>query len=429
MGDEGGDTGTGGAQQDGERRHRDTLSGQVGGIAAGDFRVLALPAAVYLGRLEDLDERESAPIRVNRDTSLAPGERLREFLGEDLSERVLDGFVAVLGREDLPRASAIAQIHIAGGEYEAEAPLICGIDVALRRGLPLDTVERTTLEAACMAWRRAPESAPGGQIDIGSALEAAAFRGIEDVERHFRASIEPQLACNRDFIEDLERLDVEYGLGSEGLAGQLSLEWLRCYPGLNGHAQTELMTCALENAPRDAVREMIVDCRERVYPDERAKLVWLSVAYVLDPNGSRQALLEAAETSLDFIEFVREQIGSMFRFAETPLDSLLFVVEAFGACWPRMVERPRSGRAGGGWNDPQEASAFIERTIHAIANRPEPEASEALVAVIAIHAPSYADTARQALAFQCRARREFEHEIPTVDRLRALMTNTPDGTG
>ena len=429
MGDEGGDTGTGGAQQDGERRHRDTLSGQAGGIAAGDFRVLALPAAVYLGRLEGLDERESAPIRVNRDTSLAPGERLREFLGEDLSERVLDGFVAVLGREDLPRASAIAQIHIAGGEYEAEAPLVCGIDVALRRGLPLDTVDRTTLEAACMAWRRAPGSAPGGQIDIGSALEATAFRGIEDVERHFRASIEPQLACNRDFIEDLERLDVEYGFGFDGLVGRLSLEWLRSYPELNGHAQTELMTCALENAPRDAVREMIVDCRERVHPDERAKLLWLSVACVLDANGSRQALLEAVEGSLDFIEFVREQIGSMFRFAETPLDSLLFVVEGFGACWPRMVERPRSGRAYRGWNDPGDASAFIESTIHAIANRAEPEASEALVSVIANHAPSYADAARQALAFQCRARREFEYEIPTVDRFRGLMAKTLDGTG
>jgi len=428
-GDEGGGAGTGGAQWAGDRHHRTTLSEQADMIAAGDFRALALPAAVYLGRFEDLDEGESAPLYVSRDASLAPTERLREFLGEELSERVLDGFVAVLGRDDLPRASAIAQIHIAGGEYEAEAPLICGIDVALRRGVPLGTVERTTLEAACMAWRRARASARGGQIDIGPALEAAAFRGIEDVERHFRASIEPQLACNREFVDDLDRLEAEYGFASHGLAGRLSLEWLRSYPDLNGHAQTELMTCALECAPRDAVRELIVDCRERVHPDERAKLVWLSVAFVLDPNGSRQALLEAAESSSDFIGFVREQIGSMFRFAETPLNSLLLVVEVFGGEWPRMVERPGSGRAGRGWNDPRDASAFIERTILAIANRPEPEASEALVAVIANHAPSYADTARQALAFQCRARREFEYRTPTVDGFRALATNTPDGTG
>ena len=66
------------------------------------------------------------------------------------------------------------------------------------------------------------------------------------MERHFRASIEPQLARNRDFIDDLECLDVEHG--SNGLVGRLSIEWLRSYPELNGHALTELMTCALENA-------------------------------------------------------------------------------------------------------------------------------------------------------------------------------------
>ena len=427
-GDGRGDAGTGEARQAGDRSCRSALSQQADRIAAGEFRVLALPAAVYLGRSEGLDQRGITPVSVSRDASLAPGERLRELLGEDLSERVLDGFVAVLRRGDLPRASAIAQIHLADGEYDAEAPLICGIDAALRRGLPLDTVERTTLEAAYIAWRRAPESAPGGQIDIGPALKAAALRGVDDVERHFRASIEPQLACNRDFIDDLECLDVEHG--SNGLVGRLSIEWLRSYPELNGHALTELMTCALENAPRDAVRELIVDCRERMHADERAKLVWLSVACAMDPAGYRQALLEAVETSPDFIEFVREQIGSMFAFADVPLNSLLFVVEAFGGCRPRMVERPGSGRVGGGWNDPREASAFIERTIHAMANRPEPEASDALQVVFANHAPSYADTAKRALAFQCWARREFEYEIPSVDGFRALiMAKVPDGTG
>ncbi len=254
------------------------------------------------------------------------------------------------------------------------------------------------------------------------------FRGVEDVERHFRATIEPQLACNRDLVEDLESLAAEYGFGSNGLVGRLSIEWLRSYPELNGHALTELMTCALENAPRDAVRELIVDCRDRVHPDERAKLVWLSVACVMDPASYRQALLEAADNSPDFTEFVREQVGRMFRFAETPLDSLLFVVEAFGARWPRMMERPGSGRGGRGWNDPRDASAFIESTIHAIANRPEPEAGEALQVAIASHAPSYADTAKQALAFQHWARREFEYEIPTVDGFRAFLGKAPDGS-
>ena len=68
---------------------------------------------VYLGRFDGLGEN------VNGNPSLAPRERLRDVLGEDLCERVLSGFVAVLGRTDLPHASAIAQIHCAGNQHEA----------------------------------------------------------------------------------------------------------------------------------------------------------------------------------------------------------------------------------------------------------------------------------------------------------------------
>ena len=402
------------AQADGQA-HRAALAEQADSIAAGDFRVLALPAAVYLGQFDRLGEY------VNGDPSLAPRERLRDFLGEDLCERVLNGFVAVLGRTDLPHASAIAQIHCAGNEHEAEAPLICGVDVALHRGLPLDTIERAALDAAYMAWRRVPVSVSREQIDIEFALREMVFVGVEDMERHFRASIEPQLACNAEFVRELDSLGGEYGSGFDELAGRLSLEWLRAYPRLHGQAQRELMTCALQDAPREAVRRLIVDCRDRVHPDERAKLSWLSVACVIDLEGCRNALLDAAENSPDFIAFVRERIGSEFLFGEVPLDTLRFVVEVFGTRWARMVQWPGSGRTGGGWNDPGDASAFIERTIHAIASRPEPEAEDVLKNLIDNYAPSYADTAKEALAFQRMTRRDHEHKVPTVAELRELI--------
>lgn len=418
--DRDGGSGTGTAAQGDWQAHRAALAGQAESIAVGDFRVLALPAAVYLGRFDRLGEY------VNGDPSLAPRERLRDFLGEDLCERVLDGFVAALGRTDLPHASAIAQIHCAGNEHEAEAPLICGVDVALQRGLPLDTIGRAALDAAYMAWRRVPMSVSGGQIDIEFPLREMVFMGEEDMERHFRASIEPQLACNAEFVRELDSLGGEYGSGFHELAGRLSLEWLRAYPQLHGQAQRELMTCALEDAPRDAVRRLIVDCRDRAHPDECAKLSWLSVACVVDLEGCRDALLDAAENSPDFIAFVRERIGSEFLFGEVPLDTLRFVLEVFGIRWPRMVQWPGSGRTGGGWNDPGDASAFLERTIHTIASRPEPEVEDVLQNLIDNHAPSYTDTAKEALAFQRMTRRAHEHEIPTVAELRELIEGAAD---
>ena len=147
----------------------------------------------------------------------------------------------------------------------------------------------------------------------------------------------------------------------------------------------------------------------------------------MDLEGSRDALLAAAGDTPELLGHVRDRIQDRFRFAHTPLDSLVFVVEAFGTRWPRKAERPGRERGGRGWNDPCDASAFIERTIRAIAGRPEAEVGAALERLIANHAPSYADTARQALAFQRKARRDCEHRIPTVESLRAFMTQTAAG--
>ena len=400
------------------RSLRRSLAGKADRIAAGDVRVLAAPAAIYLGRFGVLD----GPAL--RDTSVAPQKRLREVLGDELSEQVLDGFVAVLGRDDLPGAEEIARIHCTGGQHEAEAPMICGIAVALGRGLPFNAVERATLDAAYMAWLRAPGSASDRRLDsIGSTLEAMVFTGIEAIERHFRASIEPQLAHDVEFVHDLDRMAEYYRFA--GLAGRLSVDWLREYPELNGDAQAELITCALESAPREALRDLIVDCRGRMPPDGRARLLWLAAACLVDLNGSREELLAAADDP-NFLGHVREAIAHLNRFADAPLESLVFVVEAFGTRWPRMPNRPGDDGKGRGWNDPRDASAFIERTIYAIANRPQPEATDALRNLIANHAPSYADTAGQALAFQRKARRDCEQDIPTVAGLRALMKGESD---
>ena len=63
------------------------------------------------------------------------------------------------------------------------------------------------------------------------------LQSVEDIERHFRASIEPQLQCNADFVHDLDRLAEYYRFAK--LAGGLSVEWLREYPALNGETQAE----------------------------------------------------------------------------------------------------------------------------------------------------------------------------------------------
>ena len=396
------------------RVHRQRLAESADGVAAGDVRVLELPAAVYLGRTVVLDGH------FHFDAEAPPAERLRAFLGDELADRAMSGFVAVLSRDDLPSASGIAEAHCEDEYCAAETPMIAGIAETLRSGRPLAGVDRAVLAGAYMAWQRSFEPDAADLGAIGPELEAALFRSDTEWKIHFRTSIEPQLDRNRNHPEELYRLTHEARFSA--LAGRLSVDWLHRYPALNPHAQTELLACALENAPRDEVRELIFGLRERTHPDQATRLLWLSADYVTDFEDRRPALLSAAAEHPEFIWIVRDRIApeNGQRFDRFSLDQLVYVVEAFGSQWPN-VGRP-TGVTRGKCN-PSDASEFIRRTINAIASRPEPEATAALQDLIANHASSYTDMMKHALALQMKGRRDHEYSSPTIGELQGAMTN------
>lgn len=395
---------------------RDALAERASDIAAGDVKVLALPAGIYLGRRYVLGEH------YNFDSGDSPEDRLRAFLGDALNEQVLAGFIAVLGRDDLPDASAIADIHCENKHWTpdaAEAPMICGAAEMLRRSCPLDRIDRSTLAAVYMAWHRAPESNTPRGLNIGSALETVLFRSEADWETHFRTSIETQLAHNCVHVCELHRLSNDSRL--TGLAGRLAVDWLQRYQTMSYYNEKELLVCALKNATHETLRSLVVDRRPKGHPDHDRKLLWLSADYVVDFDGCRVALGEAAAKYREFLWSIRDRVApnrgdGMAGFS---LDQLSFIVEAFGAQWPR-TEPPINTVITGDCN-PSDATEFIENTIYAIASRPTSEATEALQKQIADHAPSYIKTLKHAHTLQRRARRDFEYTAPTIDELRAVM--------
>ncbi len=384
--------------------HRDRQ--RVHEIAVGSVQDLAAPADIYLGRCSWFDGSES------------PEARVRGFLGDILGDQALMGFIAVLDRSDLPSAADVARVHCEYKHWEAEGPMICGIAEMLRQGRPIDAIDRPKLAAVYMAWRRALEVNASGQIDISYALETVLFNNEADWEDHFRASIEPQLAHNMGHITELHRLATDPRFAQ--LAGRLAVDWLRRYPALNLHVQTELLDSALKNALRREVRALLIDVRDRAHPDRATELLWLSADYVIDFDDRREELDKAAADNPDFLWFIRNRIGTENgeRFADFSLVHLVFVVEAFGAHWP-WIKRP--GGVTTGDCNPWDASDFIRRTIYAVATRPSPDATEALQNLIAGHVPTYADTAKHALTLQRRARRDSEYAAPTVGQLQSVM--------
>ena len=400
---------------------RDSLAERTEEIAAGAIGVLVEPANVYLGQKR---------IRVRHhasDDEPSTEDVVREFLGEDLAERVMGGFIASLGREDLPTASSIAEVRCESKHWPAEAVMICGVEELLRRGQSIQAINRDTLAAVYMAWQRALATGRRDGINIGRPLEEALFESDADWENHFRTSIEPQLVTDLVHVDELYRLTTDPDLA--GLAGRLAVEWLRRYPALRCSTQKRLLACALDCAERNAIRALTLDRQSAVHPDREMTLLWLSADYAVDFERRRDMLLEAAANEPAFIWLIQDRIAPDRRdhsdsdrgkrIARFSVAQLSYIVEAFGRQWPR-TEEPSSSV---GSQNPWDATRFIQYAIETIGGRPTPEATEALQTLIANHAPSYANRMKHVLHIQRRARRDFEYSAPTVGELRSAVTD------
>ena len=399
---------------------RQRLSEEAERVAAGDVGILADLANVYLGR------RRICVRQAGSDGELYAERLMREFLGEELAEQVMAGFIAALGRDDLPTDPSIAETWCQGKHWPAEAVMICGVAELLRRRRPLGEIDRNTLAAVYMAWERASGFGGRGGNDVGPALENVLFESDADWKDHFRTSIEPQLAADIVHVIGLSRLTTDPDLA--GLAGRLAVDWLRRYPALRCSTQADLLACALDCAEEDTVRALTLDRRSAVYPDRETMLLWRSADYAVDFERRRNTLLEAAANEPAFIWLVRDRIapnrrersGSdwrnrLARFSDAQLS---YIVEAFGRRWP-WIEQPSWSR---GRENPWDATRFIVYAIDAIGGRPTREATEVLQTLIADHAPTYADRMKHVLHLQRRARRDFEYSAPTFAEFRAVMS-------
>ena len=391
------------------RCHRDAVMERLDAVAAGDFHALSASAEAYLGRWSRL-----------LDSSATPESRLDEMLGEELSEQVRAGFVAVLHRSDLPSAADIAQYHVNQRVHWVELPMICGIVELLRHGRLLNDIGTETLAAVYMASRRTPECDSDGPFEIGPALEHVLFADERHVETHFRASIEPQLDAGVEHVDELYRLTHDAALAP--LAGRLAMDWLRTFPGLPSYVETELVSCAVQSAANEMARQFDFAGRTENAPDHDAMLLWLSASFVVDFEMRGDAVRAAAAREPALVWQIRARLGEQYQedFSRLSVTQLVYIVETFAGHWPVA---PRPTRATRGYGHPWDASEFIEQTIYAIAGRPSAEATEALRHLVDGAAMTYADAARHALALQRKARRDHEYAAPSLNELRAVMTD------
>ena len=270
-----------------------------------------------------------------------------------------------------------------------------------------------------MAWERSAESDTVNGVDIGSAIEDVLFESDENIETHFRTSIEPQLTSRTGHVIELYQFTREKRW--RALAADLAVEWLRTYRTMPVHAQRELMMCALASAPRNAAYALLLPEQDSLKADEESLLLWLLAFFVLDFDNYSAKLEEIVENNPGFLWLIRDlakwpNAEPLSRFS---IPQHAFIVNVLGVHWV-TIQRPTGATVGD--TNVWDASAFVRSVIFSMASTPTPEATDTLQTLIDGPAASYSDVARRALAQQRQVRRDFEYTPPTVAHLQSVMT-------
>ncbi len=394
--------------------HRGLHEQHAAEVAAGETCVLKEPAAVYLGLRSDFCDSD------------APHKRVLEFLGPELGARALDGFVAVLERQDLPSAGQIAETHCQNRIHCDEPLLTCAIAETLRRGDSLSEVNRDTLAAAYMAWERSPVRHSLQQIfddkRIGIPIEHVLFRSGKEIERHFRASIEPQLAVQPGQVIDFCRFMSE--IRWRDLAANLAVEWLKGFPMMHMQVRRQLAMFALSVKPSGTSDQSLLAKLETISKDMGDTLFPHLARFFLQFDTYNAVLQAVAEEHPEFLWCIRDLSASPGSdlLSRLSFPQYAFIVNVLGIKWPDL-ERPTGVTSGD--TNAWDASRFIHNVIFAIASRPDPEATEVLKRLTSGPAYTYHNVAREALAQQRQVRLDREYASPTIADLRSVMTQGP----
>ena len=391
------------------RKHRQEFAAHRVEIANGAaFGALYNCANAYLDRYSDL-RHEGGPVA-----------RLQNWLGTDLAQAALDGFVHSLSRNDLPTAKQISGSHAEGKTFNIEPIVICGIAELVRTGQPLRMVSREVLKAALAAWWEHP-SPQDLEEELGRQLEAEVFTADDETADFLTTVMEPRIRAGHEHIPKIYELsrDERY----RQVAGRLAIAWLRAYPDATPRVQKELLDTAIRFAPRGQVQAVVHERVDALRPDQVAlRPQWMAALFFVDFQKSELALTAFCDEDPAHLWALRgvNRSDDGNRWLPFSVRQWEFIVERFAERWPPAA--PPQGGARGDEND-HDAAEFIRTAIRSVGADGSREASEALDRLAACSAAArYLDEIKHVRACKQRLRRDTEYRVPSFAEVKSTLS-------
>jgi hypothetical protein len=372
---------------------------------------LGILAQVYFGMFSDL-ERNGDPVT-----------RLKNEIGNDLTEVTLEGFQAVLLRHALLSPAYIAELSAENRHYTWWYAILAGMDEKWHLARCLDVFPEAALEAAlCLAFELSTSEYDGNtsRPTTREWPDRILTERPELARRVFRAFLHPLLENKVSHSRMLHELVSNEK--TQPWCSALALELLEEFSSTPPDVLKNLLYAALAQAhcwtKLAILAKQVLMTPGRVRGEQRA--LWIVTGYLVSPDDFRDMLAGYTRNREEALWTVKELVESIASYKQGDLITLTIVQRQF-LVWLigrrfGYANRPIGEIIQGnrhGWN----AAEFVRWQIEALSAEPSEKAGEALVALASNKKlASYRDHLRHAIANQAKIRRLQQYTQPDWDK-------------
>ena len=377
---------------------------------------LGILAQKYFGVFDD-SERQFDPIT-----------RLKNDIGDDLTELTLEGFQAVLFRSDLPSPAYIAELRAEDRYAPGWYTILAGMDEKWYRVRCLDMLPEAALAAAlCLVFELSIFEDDGNTTRLTTREwpDRILTERPELARRVFRTflhSLFKKKASHSRMLDELVSNEK-----TQPWRGTLALELLEEFSSAPPDALRNLFYVALSQAncrtKLAVLAKQVLMTSGRVRGEQRA--LWMATGYLVSPDDFRDMLVGYTRSREEALWTVKECVECItgdkrgHRLILTIVQRQ-FIIFLIGQHFENAYHP-----SGTSWGNRQNwhAAEFVRWQIEALSAEPSEEAGAALVALASNKKLlSYRDHLCHAIANQAKIRRQQQYIQPdwdnTVETLR-----------
>jgi hypothetical protein len=350
---------------------------------------------------------------IDVDGKKTPRERLASEVGEVNAEIAIEGFRALLRRDDFPRLDAQIDLRAENQCYTLSYPIEAGFDEEWRVGADLNSFSDELLKSALAIDVLCPVLTDDKLNKRGWKIWLFANRPAL-VNEVYLAIARSDLSRGLQYVEGLQVLLADEALTP--LRGATTIRLLTEFPNAMMPSLTSLLKTIIE-CPDVQCEFLAIADKVLVEPGEvgqEQRDAWLVTAYLVSPARYSQRISAAANNRVEIPWQIRDFVGYR-RYGNTraralSLDQMGEIVRMFAA--HSSSSYPPLGSSSGDRN-PSNAAAFVRSLIDQIAAHPTEPATNLLTQMLAHDDLNfYSEHIKHALASQRTLRRDAEYVQP-----------------